>query len=268
MAVTTIEGGVATVWIHDLTTGQVRRAATGAMHFSLWSPDGRYLVLGGGNGLAWIRADQPGAPQVLTQGGVQIPASFTRDGSRLAFHALGAGTHFDLWTVSIQSSGDSLIAGQPEVFLQTPAIETYPTFSQDGQWLAYSSNESGTWEVYVRSFPDTGKAIRVSTGGGRIPRWSPISRELFYRTDRQKIMMATYTIKAGLFTVESVRQWSGMQLFNTGVLANYDVGRDGRIAGLLPADNPEDRQSENHVTIMLNFFEQVRRRVSSNGSAH
>ncbi len=267
MAITTTEGGVATVWIHDLTTGQVRRAATGPMHFSLWSPDGRYLVLGGGNGLAWIRADQPGAPQAITQSGVQIPASFTRDGSLLAFHALDAKTHFDLWTVPIKSSGDRLIAGQPQVFLRTPAIETYPTFSPDGHWLAYASNESGGWEVYVRTFPDSGKAVRVSTGGGRIPRWSPNGHELYYRTDQHKIMIAAYAIKAGLFTVERVRQWSSKRLFDTGVLANYDVGRDGRIAVLLPANDPEDRQSENHVTIMLNFFEEVRRRVSSIGTA-
>ena len=265
LAVTTIEGGVATVWIHDLTTRQVRRAATGPMHFSLWSPDGRYLVLGGGNGLAWIRADQPGTPQTLTQGGMQIPASFTRDGSRLAFHALDASTHFDLWTVPIKSSDDRLIAGQPKVFLRTPAIETYPMFSPDGHWLAYASNESGKWEVYVRSFPDRTKSIKISTGGGRVPRWSPTGRELFYRTDNHKIMMATYATNGGLFTVEHVRQWSAMRLFDTGVLANYDVGRDGRIAVLLPADNPEDRQSENHVTIMLNFFEQLRRQVSSSG---
>ena len=78
-------------------------------------------------------------------------------------------------------------------------------------------------------------------------------------------MVASYAIKAGQFAVEHVRPWSGTQLFDTGVLANFDVGRDGRIAALLPADSPEDRQSKNHVTVTLNFFEEVQRRLSQRG---
>ena len=268
LAVTATEGGVATVWIHDLTTRQARRVATGPMHFSLWSPDGRYLVLGGGRGLGWIRADQTGEPRLLIPGGIQIPASFTRDGSQLAFHALGAGTHFDLWTVPIKYAIDSPIAGEPKSLLGTPAIETYPTFSPDGHWLAYASSESGTSEVYVRSFPEGAKAIRVSTAGGRVPRWSPTRPELYYRTDKHTIMAATYAAKGGLFMVERVRQWSTKRLFDTGVLSNYDIGRDGRVAVLLPAGNTEDRQSENHVTVVLNFFDQVRRQVSSGSGTH
>jgi Tol biopolymer transport system component len=236
------------------------------MHYSLWSPDSRFLVLGGGDGLAWMRADQPGAPAVLTRGGMQIPASFSPDGSRLAFHALDAATHFDLWTVSVQPSGDGLIAGKAQALLQTPAIETYPAFSPDGLWMAYTSSESGTWEVYVRSIADKGKAIRVSTGGGRVPRWSPIRRELFYRSDNQQIMVARYAIHGSNFTIEQVRPWSATQLFDTGVLANYDVGRDGRIAAILPADDPQDRQLENHVTVVQGFFDEVRRRVASRGN--
>jgi hypothetical protein len=81
-------------------------------------------------------------------------------------------------------------------------------------------------------------------------------------------MAATYTAQDSLFTVERVRQWSNKRLFDTGVLANYDMGRDGRIAALLPAGRDEDRQSENHVTVVLNFFDQVRRQVSSGSGKH
>jgi Tol biopolymer transport system component len=135
IALTTIEGGETAVWIHDLKTGQAAQAATGVRYYSLWSPDGRHLVLGGGKGLSWIRAGQTGAPQPLTEGGIQVPVSFNRDGTRLAYYSIGAGTHFDLWTVPIQSSDDGLRSGRPDLFLQTSAIETYPSFSPDGRWM-------------------------------------------------------------------------------------------------------------------------------------
>ena len=81
-----------------------------------------------------------------------VPWSISPDGRRLAFHQLNPATGFDLWTVSIQSSADGLSLGTPDVFLQTPAFETYPSFSPDAKWISYASNESGMWEVYVRQF--------------------------------------------------------------------------------------------------------------------
>jgi serine/threonine-protein kinase len=264
IALTTAEGGEVGLWIHNLETGQAALAARGARYSSLWTPDGRYLVLGGAGGLSWVRADGPTKPQPLTGTGVQVPVSFNKDGTRLAFHALSPETHFDLWTLPVIASNDGLrLLGPPEPFLQTQAIETYPTFSPDGRWIAYASNESGGWEVYVRSFPYNGKAVRVSRGGGRVARWAPSGSELFYRNEDNRIFVATYRTPGGLFVVDHVRLWSATRLFDTGVFANYDVSRDGRIVALLPASEPEDRQSENHVTVTLNFFEQLRQRFDA-----
>ena len=76
--------------------------------------------------------------------------------------------------------------GKPELFLRTPFDETEPAFSPDGRWIAYASNESGRYEVYVRPFPGgapsgSGK-WQISTGGGFHPIWSRDGRELFYET--------------------------------------------------------------------------------------
>jgi eukaryotic-like serine/threonine-protein kinase len=263
IALTTTEAGETSVWIHDLSTGRATRAATGARYYSLWTQDSRYLVLGGATGLSWVRVNQPEAPQPLTRGGIQVPVSFSRDGTRMAYYGLSAGSHFDLWTVPIQSSNEGLVSGRPELFLRTAAIETYPTFSPDGRWIAYTSSESGNMEVYVRAFPDNGRAVKVSSGGGSIPRWSPKGRDLYYRSDDHRIFVAAYRTEGGRFSVGNVRVWSATRLFDTGVFQNYDVAADGRIVALLPAGKPEERQSENHVTIMLNFFDRVRQRVSS-----
>jgi Tol biopolymer transport system component len=65
---------------------------------------------------------------------VQVPWSFSPDGTRLAYHELSATTGFDLWTVAITRSERGLVAGKPELFLRTAAYETYPAFSPDGRW--------------------------------------------------------------------------------------------------------------------------------------
>jgi WD40-like Beta Propeller Repeat len=68
----------------------------------------------------------------------------------------------DLWTMSVESNGESLRAGKPEILLQTPFNERTPAFSPDGVRIAYSSGETGTLEVYVREYPDKGGEIQIS----------------------------------------------------------------------------------------------------------
>jgi serine/threonine-protein kinase len=153
-----------------------------------------------------------------------------------------------------------LHAGEPQLYLRTPAYEVYPSFSPDGRWLAYSSNESGTWQVYVRRFPDDGSKVLVSDGGGRVPRWSPNGRDLFYGTDDQRLMVVRYGTRGGSFVPERPRPWTRVRLADTGVLPNYDVApTDGRVLALVPADSAASRP-ENEVTVMTGFFEELRRR--------
>jgi Tol biopolymer transport system component len=84
-----------------------------------------------------------------------------------------------------------LRADTPEVFLQTASSNPYPAFSSDGRWLAYADAESGSYEVYVRAFPDKGTRWLISNGGGTMPVWSRNGRELFYRTEDSRIMVAS-----------------------------------------------------------------------------
>jgi eukaryotic-like serine/threonine-protein kinase len=198
---------------------------------------------------------------LIQSNNLQVPWSLSPHGGRLAYHQLSPATGFDLWTVPITTSDAGVAAGKPEPFLQTPAYETYPSFSPDGKWIAYGSNESGSWEVYVRAFPDGGKKVQVSAGGGRISFWSRSGRELLYRTDDQRIMAATYTTRGGSFLVQKLRQWPQSRLADTGVLSNLDLAPDGRMVVLTPATNPDNRQAGNHATFMLNFFDEVQRRI-------
>jgi serine/threonine-protein kinase len=199
---------------------------------------------------------------------LQVPWTFTADGTRLAYYELSPATGFDLWTVPITAARNTLTAGEPMPFLQTPAYETYASFSPDGRWMAYGSGQYGLWEVYVRPFPDTGaQPVRISEGGGRIARWVPGRQELLYRTDDHRIMAVSYEIKDNAFVPGKVRPWTSVRLADTGVISNFDLHPDGRrIAALLPAATAEVERNRNRVTVVLNFADDIRRRVSHGGS--
>jgi Tol biopolymer transport system component len=265
LALAVTDSGVTNIGIHERQSDRFTRLNSVPGEYSpTWSHDGRMLVVGSRTGLYWMMADGTGRPQLLLKSNtIQVPWSFTPDGTRLAYHELTPSTGFDLWTVPVRASENGLSAGTPERYLQTPAYETYPSFSPDGRWLAYGSGGFARWEVYVRPFPDDGsKGVQVSHGGGRIPRWLPNGRELLYRTDDQRIMVSTYSVKDGVFVVGKPKAWSSTQLADTGVLSNFDLDAEGtRAVGLMPAARPEDQQSPNHVTVALNFPDEVRRRV-------
>src|SRR5262249_19207776 len=149
------------IWIYDLRRDAMTRLTFDGKvnQFPIWSPDGRYIVYWDPEGLSWTRADGAGKPQPLlrTKSRRTINAwSFAPDGKRLAYFELDPATAFHLWTVPIEVDGASMRAGQPEAFLQTSSDERHPSFSPDGRWLAYSSSESGSFQVYVRAFPDKG----------------------------------------------------------------------------------------------------------------
>ncbi len=125
-----------------------------------------------------------------------------------------------------------------------------------------TSLESDTHEVYVQAFPDSGRRWQISNHGGNIARWSPDGRRLFYRTNEHRIMVADYTASAGAFHAGGPALWSDTLLVDTGVLPNFDISVDGRIAALLPVPQAGERQDERHVTFVMNFLDEVRRRAS------
>jgi serine/threonine-protein kinase len=152
-----------------------------------------------------------------------------------------------------------LRAEKPEAFLQTPFTERNPSFSTDGRWVAYSSNESGLEQVYVKAFPDTGGKVPVSNAGGRQPTWSPNASELFFRSEDNRVMVASYTVVGDVFRSENPRVWSERRLANVGLNGTYDVAQDGkRIAALMPVEGAT-QQGRTHVVYIENFFDELRR---------
>jgi Tol biopolymer transport system component len=201
--------------------------------------------------------------QPLTQSkNLQYPWSFMPDGKRLAFMELGTGG-FHLWTVPLESDSAGLRAGRPEVFLQAPADERYPSFSPDGRWIAYRSDESGTAQVYVRAFPDKGGKWQISNSGGTYPMWSRNGHELFFETLDNHMMVAAYTVQGDSFVAEKPRVWSEKQLGVGAVVSrNADPAPDGkRIVALVPVETAEAQKAQSHVIFLMNFFDELRRKV-------
>jgi Tol biopolymer transport system component len=140
---------------------------------------------------------------------------------------------------------------QPETFLGSPALEVQGQFSPDGKWIAYTSDESGSPEVYVRHFPDTGMKKQISTRGGAQGRWRHDGRELYYLTLDGKLMAVD--IKA---SSSSIEPGTPQLLFNTGITGSpvartnhYLVTRDQRF---LINRSAEDENSA-PITVVLNW---------------
>ena len=267
LALEVTEGSGADIWVYDWRRDTMTRLTfTGGGNAPLWSPDGRYIAFDTlREGMSVTRSDGAGKPQPLTQSkNVQLPWSFTPDGKRLAFMEQGTGT-FHLWTVSLESDSAGLHAGKPEVFLQTQADERYPSFSPDGRWIAYRSDESGTNQVYVRAFPDKGGKWQISNSGGTIPMWSRNGHELFFESLDNHIMVAAYAVKGDSFEADKPRAWSEKQLGSIAVNSrNVDLAPDGkRIVALMPVETAQGQKAQSHVIFLENFFDEVRRRTAT-----
>ena len=264
LALTTYESGIAAISVYDLETAETTRVTTGPGEYTglTWLPGG-IVAFGGATGLGWVQATGPAdSGPLMPVKAAQTPWSVSPDGGRLAYHERGADTGFDLWTVPLLPSAKGRSVGSAEPFLRTRAFEVYPSFSPDGRWMAYASNESGAWEIYVRRYPDDGRKTRVSSSGGVVPFWSPNGSELFYRSEANRVMVVGYKAGGASLTLGAPRPWSPHPLMDTGVLPNFAVDASGeRIIALRPAPG-RDPQSPNHVSVIVNFDEEVRRRLT------
>jgi Tol biopolymer transport system component len=152
--------------------------------------------------------------------------------------------------------------GEAAVFLRTPLPEGSAAFSPDGNWIAYASVESAQSEVFVRPFPPQGPSGSgkwlISNGGGAAPIWSRDGKELFYKAPDNRIMVAAYTANGNSFTASKPRPWSNAQ-----ISGELDLAPDGkRFMEARPrADAVGEPASSVQVTFLLNFFDEVRRRI-------
>jgi hypothetical protein len=268
LAYTVTQGSITDLWVYEWQRGIKQRLTNGMVTWGMvWSPDGRFVVFESAGRMLWTPADGGGKPQPLTQAKtLQFPTSFSPDGKRLVFSELSPEAGAEIRTVAVESGSGQLRAGEPQLFLKTSTINSFSAFSPDGRWLAYADADAGSYEVFVRAFPDKGAKVQISNAGGTMPVWSRNRHELFYRTEDQRIMVVNYTVKEESFVADKPRVWFGKQLANTGLSVNFDLAPDGkRFVVLMPAESPEPRENQSHVTLVVNFFDEIRRRMAAQG---
>lgn len=200
-----------------------------------WSPNGREIAFSSLRTGVWqifrrdVTSGQPDE-QLTSSPGDKIVPDWSRDGKYLVFIQIGTTTAEDIWALPLD--GDR----QPYPILQTPAIETNPALSPDGQWLAYESAQSGRPEVLVTRFPASRVAVtaaaprwQVSTQGGSRPRWSADGRVVFYVSlDDQSILRADVRPSAAGFESDLPRVAVQIPVMPV-ARSPFDVAADGRL---------------------------------------
>jgi len=272
------------LYVHDLQRGTVTRLTRdGALNRQpVWTPDAQHIVYAsdvpasdGEFAIWWIRSDGSSPPEKLF--GERTPlqgSSISPDGRILAFVRTARDRGFEIWTLPLDlNEPDHPKPGKPEPFARESLSQVDPAFSPDGRWIAYvSTNGAGLGgQVTVRPFPSAPSAgkwqVSESESGGKFPVWSRNRKELFYVNSGNRIMVARYTANEHSFVPEKPRQWSPAPLFRPSynALWNLDIAPDGRRFVVLAP--PESRGAEPttvHATILLNFFDELRRRLPAN----
>jgi serine/threonine-protein kinase len=246
-------------WLYDLARETMTRLTfEGNNNLSaVWTPDGKRVAFSsnkeGPTNIFWQRADGSGGLERLTTSEyLNFPMSWSPDGQLLAFVEVNPTTGYDIWVLRLSDR-----KAQP--FLQTPFNESVPRFSPDGRWLAYISNESGRWEIYVQSYPGPGGKWQISTEGGTEPAWNPNGRELFYRSG-EKMMSVDIATQPSFSAGKPRVLFEGRYSPAPGTTPNYDVSPDGqRFLMIRPTEQAEAAATQ--INVVLNWFEELKRRV-------
>jgi serine/threonine protein kinase/Tol biopolymer transport system component len=226
-------GGQTDVWLLD-GTRQTRLTHTSGRNMTrlpLWSDDGGRIafesVRSSTVALSTLSASGDGVEEVLVESSLaKIPNDWSPDGRSLIYYVPDPTTGTDLWVLPLDTR-------RPRVFLQTEANELWAQFSPDGRWVAFQSNATGRYEVYVRPFEAPGGLVPVSTGGGVYPRWSRDGRELYFVAPDARMMAARIHATATTLQADVPVPLFATQKLGGGqnVIAQghqYDVARDGR----------------------------------------
>ena len=262
MAVRILDGAAPDIWILEIERDMLMRLTfDDAVDVDpVWRPDGEWIAFasdreGSVRSLFRRRADGTGQVERLTTSErSQVPMAFSPDGSLLVFQEEGETTAADIMVLHMDDD-----ECETEALWATPFEEFHPSVSPDGKWLAYTSNESGRYEVYVQPFPGGGRRVKISAELGFLPKWSPDGSDVFYRSGSgTKLMVVPVSVAEDTFQAKTPRVL--FELKRGGYAFWYDVAPDGQrfVFGGQPG---EDDEQFRQPTIVVNWFEELRAKV-------
>jgi serine/threonine protein kinase len=241
------------IWVYDLGAKTGLRITFDSSDAEVaWTPDGKRVVFSEMFRDGLLRratADGSGHVDSLAAGGF-YDVQVTPDGRNLVFRRPGVAGRQDLWI----ASSERLTTARP--LTRTPFDERYLALSPNGQWLAYASDETGTYEVYVRTLHEDSPHWRVSLRGGTEPRWAHSGRELFFRNG-DTVYVAPITPGA-VFHSGPLRAVIAGAFEPSSRIANFDVTPDDRAFVMFQALDPTP--PPNRLEMVLNWFDSPGRR--------
>jgi Tol biopolymer transport system component len=245
------------IWIVDLERDLQTRLTTekGSHGNPIWSPDGNAVYFHSNRGKSYgifrKQVDGSGEAELVLESDTPIPIrDVSPDGRYLAYCPAMPGTLTDIFLLPLE--GDL----SPESFAASPADQGSPRFSPDGRWIAYDSDETGRFEIYLRRFPGPGGKFPVSGEGGSRPQWSQDGRRLFYRTD-DAIWVSTLEGQDGALRIGKARRLVELEsIYLPSLVVAPDEER------FMLVRNEEARMdSSSRLTFVFNWFEELERLV-------
>lgn len=265
------------IWIYDLERQVSQRLTLDPKidRNSLWSPDGRVLftrVINNRQEIYIQTADGSSEAKRLTfavdagLGGTKVPSNVSPDG-KIIFYFNITSSSIDIWHASLE---DEAFEAQP--LLNGPFDEGNPTLSPDGHWLAYQSNESGQYEVYVRPYPDVNSGrVQISNAGGSHALWSADGSEIFYLVlddvdvegaGSGALMGVSIDLEAGLVAGRPELLFEDNFISPNGNRLTYDISSDGkRFLMIQKASGNNDETARLEIIIVQNWFEELKQLI-------
>ena len=283
LAYNTWENEQSDIWIYDLDRKIPNRLTFDPANdvLSVWSPKSESIVFSSTRNpkrvpnLYWKRvdADRGVNPVRLTESqNLQWASSWHPDGKHLAIGETSTGPGADQRIVNLEGDDRSgWKAGEITNFLATPANEGFSSFSRDGHWLAYSSDESGHKQIYVKAFPGGGARTPISNPGtsSAYPVFSRAGDELVFATQlsddvsrERQVFIARYHVDGDKFVPETPVRWVGGTFYlHPGKAPSYDLSPDGKRLLVRKLADGRQRDPLDHLVWFQNFSEYLKEKV-------